>query len=144
MMGLSPCVATVTHSNITVSEKGRRANFRNPENELYQKARVDGCLVTSGVRCDWIVTKIGVGSVLVELKGSDIAHAFDQLLATLQHVHCKCWLEKRRAMLVVCSKYPAFDTGRARREEVARKKGLRLKVVCNEADLHIEELLPKQ
>lgn len=144
MTGTSPCVEVVSHTNVTVAERGRRANFRNPGNECYQKVRVDGCVVTSGPRCDWIVTKVGVGSVLVELKGSDVSHAFEQLVASLRHPKCASWLEKRRSLLVVCSKFPAFDTARAQREEFARKNGVRLKVVCNQADMEIETLLPKE
>lgn len=141
MTEVAPCVWEVTHSNVTVIERGRRANFQNPDRVPFRKVKVDGCLINDGLRCDWIITKIGTGSVFVELKGRDVAHAFEQLIITLRHTSCNAWVEEKKCFLVVCSKYPSFDTVIAQRQEQARKLGVRFKVICDRADTKIEALL---
>lgn len=141
MMAPHRCVERVSHSNITVHERGRRANFPNPARESYLRVRVDDCLVTAGPRADWIITKEGVGSVVLELKGRDVQHACEQVFVSLVHADCQPWLEERRALLIVCAKYPAYDTGVQRAQERARQLGVRLKVVCNQAELDLESLV---
>ena len=130
----------VSHSHITVSEKGKAVTFRNDSRAAYEKVRVDDCLVTVGPRADWIVTKIGVSSVIIELKGKDVDHAVDQLFATVQNAECKKWIEKPTKMLIVCAKYPAFDTKVARAQVRDRKLGMSLKVVCRTFTCDLSEI----
>ena len=67
-----------------VEENGRKAIFLNPENAPIKKVRIDGCLIVGDTRrADFIVSKPGVVDVIVELKGKDIYHAKDQIVATL-------------------------------------------------------------
>jgi hypothetical protein len=134
------CVDRIAHSRVTVSEKGKTVTFKNPHNLTFEKVRVDGCLVTEGARADWIVTKVGVASAVVELKGRDVAHAIDQLFATVDNQKCKELLERPVKLLVVCAKYPSFDTMVARAQIRARKLGMSLKVVCRTFDCEIEQL----
>jgi hypothetical protein len=143
MTKLSACVQEVSHSNVTVGDRGSkyRANFPNPSNVKFRKAHVDGCIVTDGARADWIVSKVGVGSVIVELKGKDVAHACEQLFSTLSHADCQEWLEAKKALLVVCSRVPSFDTSIAKAQVRARKAGVRLKASCGGGNFSVEELL---
>lgn len=143
MKKLHACVEQVKHSNVTVGDKGSKykANFPNPGKSAFQKVHVDGCLVTEGARADWIVTKVGVGSVIVELKGKDVAHACEQLFSTLRHADCQEWLEAKRALLIVCSRVPSFDTAIAKAQVKARKAGVRLKASCGGGDFLVENLL---
>lgn len=135
------CVETVCHSNILVQERGRKANFKNSARHSHHKVKVDGCLIKEGLRSDWIVTKVGVGSVVVELKGKDIDHACKQVMATISHANCQPWLEEKRGILIVCSRYPSFDTSVAKAKVNARKRGIRLSVVCDKSDNEFENML---
>lgn len=143
MTKLSACVQEVSHSNVTVGDKGSRykANFPNSSKNKFYKVHVDGCIVTEGARADWIVTKVGVGSVIVELKGKDVAHACEQLFATLDHASCQDWLEAKKALLIVCSRVPSFDTSIAKAQVRARKAGVRLKASCGGGNFSVEDLL---
>jgi hypothetical protein len=137
------CVEDINHPKVLVGEKGRKAVFLNSERAQYLRIHVDGCLIKddSTKKSDFIVTKKGVGSVVVELKGKDLRTARQQLFATLDHEKCCCWLEKRKAMLIVCSRVPAFTTSDANFKEECRRRGLRCTTVCNEREVHIEDLL---
>ena len=142
MKTVHECVKEVRQTNITVKEHGRRINFINQTGDRFHLARVDGCLVRDGARADYIVTKIGVGSVIIELKGKDIRHAFDQILATLNHKNCVNWIKRRHAMLIACSRVPRFDSTIAKAKVEAKKRGSQLKVVCGGGDFHVEDILP--
>lgn len=134
------CVERISHSRITVSEKGKTVTFINDDRNTYERVRVDNCLVTSGPRADWIVTEVGVSSVIIELKGKDVDHAVDQLFSTISNTECKPWLEKSIKMLIVCAKYPSFDTKVARAQVKARKLGITLKVICRTFSCELSQL----
>lgn len=106
------CVENVDHSRVLVSEKGRAATILNPERSIVRRILIDNCLITMGPRCDWVISVKDRLDILIELKGKDVSHAVDQLAATLaiwQEHH----LRDRQipiSALVVCSRYPRFDT----------------------------------
>ena len=104
------CTTLVTHSKVKVEENSRKAVFRNPQRLQYSVSKVDDCLVTSGVRTDYLVSEVGSASTLVELKGTDVEHAVEQLLTSAKHPRVSPLLEKKLGFLVICSRYPRFDT----------------------------------
>lgn len=65
-----------------VEENKRSARFRNPDTAAVLVIHVDGGLITSGERADYIVAHPKIVDVIVELKGSDVTKAIRQLRAT--------------------------------------------------------------
>jgi len=116
------CTTTVSHSLIKVEENKRIAIFRNPARKKIRVTEVDGCLVTEGLRSDYVVSEPGVASILVELKGTDVAHACDQLFATASNSNVKPILEDQLGFLVICSRYPRFDSFVAKAKQAAAKR----------------------
>lgn len=104
------CTTRVTHSLIKVEENKRKAVFRNPNRVEYEISDIDDCVIKSGVRCDKLVSRCDDHSALVELKGSNVAHACDQLFTSAKHDHVKPLLKEKIGFLVICSRYPKFDT----------------------------------
>jgi hypothetical protein len=101
------CVEPVTHSKVKVEENGRKAVFLNPDNLLVKKVTVDGCLSKdAGLKADYIVSKPGVVDVIVELKGQDVPHAKDQIIATLLMWRTHPPFSSKIAALIVCSRSP--------------------------------------
>ena len=101
------CIRTVRDSKPKVEENGRKAVFLNPERLSIKKVRVDGCLTTGpGLKADYIVAKPGVIDVIVELKGADVYHAIDQIIATLRFWRSYPPFSTKVAGLIVCSKSP--------------------------------------
>jgi hypothetical protein len=94
-----------------VEENGRRAVFLNPERVSIKKVKVDGCLITgSGLKADYIVAKPGVIDVIVELKGADVYHARDQIIATLPFWRGYPPFSTKVAGLIVCSRSPTSSS----------------------------------
>lgn len=135
------CIEETVGQNVVVKENGRRINFLNPDRSKFKKIKVDNCLIIDGERSDWIVTKVGVGSVVVELKGKDVDKACHQLWSTLAHPDCCGHLEKKRALVVVASRVPSLDTSIQRHKNKARQNGLRLEFICQNRDVLFEDIL---
>ncbi|TAJ34808.1 hypothetical protein [Bosea sp. (in: a-proteobacteria)] len=130
----------MTHSIVKVEENQMVALFKNPERKEYHLYSVDGCVVTEGSRCDYLVSEVGGASVFVELKGKDVAHACEQLHATISNPVIKDLRENKVGFLVVCSKYPRFDSFVARaKTQFAKKYKAGFHVVTKrvEVDIHV-------
>lgn len=89
------CNCRSTDKKIPVHEKRSKVLFHNPERYEVQKIEVDGCVVPEDadeLRCDYLLLVDDADvSVFVELKGSDIVHAVEQLKASSKKLseHCK-------------------------------------------------------
>jgi hypothetical protein len=104
---LEDCVVTIDDSKPKVEENGRKAVFLNPERAKIKKVRVDGCLIVGAVmKADYIVSKPNVIDVIVELKGADVYHARDQIIATLRFWRSYPPFSAKLAGLIVCSRSP--------------------------------------
>lgn len=116
------CTETVTHSRVKVEQNKRKAVFRNEERVDFEVSEIDGCLVTEGIRCDNLVSRKDDHSVMIELKGSDVSHACDQLFASVDHPEVTPLLKQNIGFLIVCSKYPRFDTFVRKAKDKAMKQ----------------------
>lgn len=123
-----PCTAFHGGPRVPVTDAGKTVRLLSLSG-LYL-SKVDGCICKQEVACDYVATAVGAGDVLVELKGSDVDHAVDQIDATLRFWRQNGWLGKVFAGLVVCTRYPRQDTKIQRlRNRFARDYGAPLHVV---------------
>jgi hypothetical protein len=86
---------------IVISQKGRTARFHNPRKETILLIEVDGKMITSGERVDYLVAHPKVVDIIVELKGSDVSKAIRQIRATRPVWLCHELAGLRCAALVV-------------------------------------------
>lgn len=136
------CTTTVDHSLVKVEEKKKKATFRNRVRAKFDVSQIDGCVINVGIRCDKLVSKREVASVLVELKGVDVSHATEQLFATADHHDVSPLLEKSIGFLVICSRYPRFDGFVIKAKQRAAKQfKAGFHVVCNEGLFDIERVV---
>lgn len=137
---LHECVEELRHSRIKVSEKGKSLVVINSVNAVFRRGRIDSCLIKEGARADFFVTKVGAGTLIVELKGRDIGHALEQLFATVNSTECMNWIEAPIKLIIICAKYPSFDTFVARGQLRARRLGMDLKVICRSVEAEFERI----
>lgn len=109
-MNLDKCRSATTVSKIKVEELGRKATFQNGPRETFWSTQVDGCLVVNSVAADYVVSKEGVGDVVVELKGKDVRHGTEQIFAT-----ASLWTTSKFRMggiagLIVARQYPRVSS----------------------------------
>lgn len=107
------CSTFVRHRKIALS--GRRTTtlyLMNPRERRVEQVQVDGCAITDGARCDWLVfldDDTSREEIYIELKGSDISHAVEQLRATVTRLSAdRTGLPKR--CFVVFSRNPLTGT----------------------------------
>ncbi len=140
-MTLANCRKSVTDPRVKFEEKGKQVIFVNPARDPFFKTRVDGCLKDCSPACDWVATKPSRGDVLVELKGSDVSHALEQLLSTAHYWTTKGYRAGELAALVVCSQYPRISTGiQQARLTFRRQFKAPLHVVSRNREFDIESL----
>lgn len=107
------CTEVVKVSKVKIAENGKQAVFLNPNKEEFSRTRVDGCVIVNRTACDWWVVHDTSGSVLVELKGSDVEHAIEQIEATFEYLSKNDLLLEKNAAMIVCSKpsrHPSFTS----------------------------------
>ena len=108
----SSCSEVRNDPIVVISEKGRKFTIINTQRETIVKIRVDGCLINDErKRCDFLFE---IGSecycaIYVELKGSNVGRAFEQLTSTLD---CICHRHSNHKIIchIVSSRSPRLGT----------------------------------
>ena len=122
---ISSCNTTTTNKIISVSENRRIFRVKNNSNFTINEVKVDGCYKINGAKCDYlfeIIKKTDVSIVFyVELKGSDISHAIEQLEATIQYCISEHKNVNKKECYIVASKFPSSGAS----SQVLRKKFLK-------------------
>src|SRR5579871_433081 len=104
---LQDCTEELRDSKVAVKRDGRRASFDNAEHALIKRVDLD-CWLQSNeeVRADYILAKPGLVDVIVELKGKDIDHASEQIVATHRKWKTAPPFSKKIGGLIVFTRCP--------------------------------------
>ncbi len=97
------CIERTRNKKIVCEENKRKITFSNPQQIDVEKITIDGCQIEDGVKCDFLV-RSNNSENFVELKGSDINHAFEQLSRTIKLLGKKTC--KKRNSYVISSRSP--------------------------------------
>jgi hypothetical protein len=95
MRDFQECETVSSDSNIVVSDSGSRnsrSEFRlhNPKRASIKVVQVDDCVVKEGIRCDYLLILPDGQEVYIELKGSDVRHAVEQISRSIDLLACNC------------------------------------------------------
>lgn len=87
------CETVRKDPSIVVSDPGSRNNrskFRllNPKRVFIKIIRVDDCAIKEGIRCDYLLVLPSRQEIYIELKGSDVRHAVDQIARSIDLLTC--------------------------------------------------------
>lgn len=78
------CVKETTDSVIKFQEQRSIVRFHNSDRLSYKRVQVDGCALQDGPKCDNMLCSSDEREErYVELKGSDVPHAIEQLRETI-------------------------------------------------------------
>lgn len=78
------CSAMNNNKIIVLSENKSVFRFLNPAQNEVECIVVDGCVITEGIRCDHLLIDANGVEHFIELKGSDVKHALEQLGVSIQ------------------------------------------------------------
>ena len=103
------CVKDCADANIVFEQNRRRVCFYNPNRQICKCVQVDGCAITEGIRCDNMLTSHDERcEYFVELKGTDVKHAIQQLRVSIQTLGE--FTDDRSAYVVSTNVAPALTT----------------------------------
>ena len=103
------CVKDCADANIVFEQNRRRVCFYNPNRQICKCVQVDGCAITEGIRCDNMLTSHEERcEYFVELKGTDVKHAIEQLRVSIQTLGE--FTDDRSAYVVSTNVAPALTT----------------------------------
>ena len=82
----NPCIDFCKQNPVSLEENGVRVSFANPRARTVRKIKYDNCYNKNPneLRADYILGLPKQLDVIVELKGSDLRHAYMQVEATLE------------------------------------------------------------
>lgn len=135
------CCITETKNSIEKFEENRSIiRITNKNKRSLLRHKVDGCLITDGIKCDWmLIDKETKTEVYIELKGSDIAHAVDQLCATVEQLG---YGPSKKWGYVICTRCPMSTTEvQTASKKVAKSHSLMLRVKKTVHEESIEALI---
>ncbi len=107
---IEACIEAQNHSEIKCEEKQSKFILLNPDRKKIDKIVVDGCIYKKGgseLRCDYALNYADI-TIFVELKGTDIKRAIDQILATYEDAKFK--INSRKFAVIVTSKTTVDST----------------------------------
>lgn len=103
------CICETTDSQIKFEENKRKVVFQNPQRRSYKCVDVDGCTIKDGIKCDKLLLSADEHEErYVELKGTDVMHAIDQLEETIKRLGE--YDDDRHAYVVSTNVAPAINT----------------------------------
>lgn len=103
------CVKDCADAYIVFEQNRRRVCFYNPNRQICKCVQVDGCAITEGIRCDNMLTSHDERcEYFVELKGTDVKHAIEQLRVSIQTLGE--FTDDRSAYVVSTNVAPALTT----------------------------------
>ena len=116
---IASCVVPTQDSIVKFEEKRSMIHILNKNKRVLLKHQVDGCLITSGKRCDWLlVDQKSETEIYIELKGVEVGEAVKQLCLSVEALTKK---PKKRYGYVVCTRCPISSPAIQRLQKSALK-----------------------
>lgn len=114
MKSFPGCEKEKTDKQIVLQETKSKITFLNPNSIKVRKIRVDGCVIqdNESLRCDYLLI-LSLDNqeieIYVELKGSDVKHAVEQLESTIKTLSDN-FQKKKKLCFVVSTRVPRQGT----------------------------------
>ena len=115
MKPLRECTNVKRGRIVKVEEKNKSFILKNPDNERIKVIRIDNCVFDANdpdLRCDFLMRPLTIDSDLfIELKGTEIEHAVNQIASTIQYIYSidTGSAGRKRLGYIVGSRYPRDD-----------------------------------
>lgn len=98
------CFEKTNNSKIVFEEKRSKITFNNTHRISLCRVKVDGCQITDGIRCDFLLVE-DEKEHYIELKGEDVTHAVDQIGQSILQLSVNP-KNARKASYIISSRSP--------------------------------------
>jgi len=103
----SKCIEVFRGSTLVLRENKSKIEINNAKG--VQKVTVDGCAITDGIRCDYMVIIPGTVEIYIELKGHNVCHAVEQIKRTIEILSIDKFNFPKKSY-IICSRFPRQTT----------------------------------
>ena len=86
MRDFGKCEEITTSPQIVLEEERSKIIFLNKSRQNVRRIRVDGCVLTEGVRCDYLIIPENGKEHFIELKGNNVAYAAKQIEESIRQI----------------------------------------------------------
>ena len=114
------CTTTNKNKLIVFEEKRSKLTIHNKEMVMASKIIVDGCQITTGIRCDFLFLANEV-EFFIELKGQDLLHAVEQIESTIIKLSTNIQ-KKKKISFIICTRSPLTSASIMNIQAKFRKK----------------------
>ena len=129
---LEACSVVNSGSIILIEDYGKKLYISNPQKEEYRIIKVDGCVIKRGKRADFVVSRRGIGDVVIEFRGRDFNRACEQIRMTIEFWNKHSLREGRLSAVIVSCRCPSMDTVvQKKRKEMQSRFSINLKVMTS-------------
>lgn len=109
MVDFGSCESRTSDPLIVFKENRNRIVFRNANRRSVRRVVIDDCVITEGLRCDYLLISSNDVEHYIELKGCSVRHAVAQIAETIKQVsadakHCG------KHSFVISSRCPLMST----------------------------------
>jgi hypothetical protein len=98
------CTENTSNKIIVFQENRSKLTILNKSQIETSKVTIDGCEITNGLRCDYMLLGEGI-EYFIELKGQDIQHAIKQLITTINKLSADS-KNMTKTSFVICTRSP--------------------------------------
>jgi hypothetical protein len=128
MARFKDCAEIKDHSLIVLRDDGSKNDchfvINNTSRQSITIVHIDGCVIKQGIRCDYLVlpeTVVPTEEIYIELKGSDVKHAIDQLENTILKISSNVKDTNKQCFIIVRSHCPMHN-GQIQKNQIFFKK----------------------
>ncbi len=114
------CIEKTNDKKIVCKEKKQIIIFYNDQRKDVLKIRVDGCQITVGKKCDYLVEHDTIQNY-IELKGKNLSYAFLQLEETIKQLKKEEYIIKS----FIVSSYSPLSSVQIQQKKLYFKKKLK-------------------
>ena len=125
-------------NNLLISLKERRSKilFKNDAQRKVRKITIDGCYIKNETCCDYLLINEEQTEHYVELKGSDLSRALEQIQATVQRVS-ECPKTKSKKAFIVTTRQPKI-TAKIANLRVSLRRDFRIDLFAGNSPMEAE------
>lgn len=107
---IEECTEEKSIPKIILEEKGKKMIFLNNSRKTVKVITVDGCAITSGSKCDFLVKNEKDYECFVELKGNDVLYACEQLKVSIKQLAVNPTQKAKHSFVVASRVFPSITT----------------------------------
>lgn len=106
----SHCVESTKNPLIPLEQNGKKFLVKNSSRNTVHKVQVDGCAITAGKKCDWLVVDHRDIEYFVELKGASVLEGCQQLEVSIPQLSVDPKQGEKHAFVICARVSPKITT----------------------------------